>query len=303
MNEGECNAAVVWQDISLRLPRSWELVRYGLNYNRGACTFSDELHERLQLSWDRGMDCPDFGRLLSDLQSREHAAHAPGSNGHREVDFLPLPAIADWHGVVIMQGGRTVTRAACYFAEGRTLVETAVFWQGQRDVHLERAMLANIRVAERGARRKWEALGICAEVPGEMDMVSCRCLPGDTRWCFRGKKTFPLVTIDRIGFSSVWLKEPLRDWLQKRIPKRSSVLRRGTRQTGAGHPLEYLASTRSRGSLGFLVGARVTRNDYACVCPGEQRVYHVVTETTGNDSVLLKIRCSCGELLPFDRHQ
>jgi hypothetical protein len=299
MNAVECNAAVVWQDINLRLPRSWELVRYGLNYNRGACTFSDELHERLQISWQRDTDCPDFGRLLSDLQSKERAAHAAGPNGQSNVEFLPLPAITDWHGVVIMQGGGTVTRAACYFAEQRTLVETAVFWQSERDVHAEHAILSNTRVAERSSRRKWQALGICAEVAAEMDMVSCRCLPGVTQWCFRGKKTFPSVTIDRIGFSSVWLKEPLRDWLQKRIPERSRVLRRETRETRAGHPMENVVSTRSRGHFGFLVGARVTRSDYACVCPDEQRVYHVVTETTGKDSDLLKIRCPCGDLLPY----
>jgi len=291
------DTTVVWQDIEVSVPSSWELVRYGLHYERGVCTFSDELEERLQLSWQRDIGQPDFERLLSDLKSKEHVEDSDDAEQHRVPEFSPLPGPEAWHGVVITRQDGIVTRAARHFGPHKTLVEATVLWQTGRDAETETGVLSSIRVAGKTEWSKWQAFGIWAEVPRAMRLVSCQCLPGKTQWSFQGKKTFPTVAISRVGFASVWLKEPLRDWLQKQVPERSRVLRRVTKQTGAGHSMEQITSTRSRGHLGFLVGAKITRNDYACLCPGEERVYHVVIETTGGTPDLVRLRCRCGDLL------
>lgn len=292
-----CDAKLVWQDIEMSLPRSWEMVRYGMNYDRGACVFFDELDERLLVAWERKAKRPDFDRLCSDLRARETAAYAESPDGRVAPEFLDLAGAGEWRGLAIASGGEVKTRAARYFTEAGALLETTIFWKRERDVGAERALLSAVRPVDSGGWRAWRAFGIDAEIPADMKLVACRCLPGDTQWEFRGRSNYPWTMIRRMAFPDIWLKEPLRDWLQRQPPGGSSEIGRTAHTAGAVHDMTIIATRRARGKLGPVTGARVFRHDYACVCPREKRVYHAATEVTAQAPIQLLLRCECGDLL------
>ena len=301
-----CDTAVVWQGIGVRLPSSWEMVRYGMHNARGVCTFMDELRERLQLSWQRDTDCPDFERLLSDLRAREMLPAGSDDGSPPEVRFEALPADTPWGGVVIVKDGETTTRAARYFEEARTLVEVALFWEDVRDIETEAELLQGVRLEAPSPCRRWLAFGIRAALPAKMQLAECRCLPGSAQLVFHGRAALPSVTMRRLAFPSVWLKHSLADWLAGQLPGQSRILDRSVATPPAGHVLETIRSRHGRGRFGRLFGAMVARSDYACLCPAEQRVYHVAAEAAsgiGRATPLLppvSLGCRCGQLLPVD---
>lgn len=287
---------VVWQDVEARLPSNWELVRFGRHYGRGACTFADPYGERLQVSWQRDTSAPDFARLLSDIRSGAQV-DAAGDAAGPELPIEELTSGEGWQGLVIHRAGHITTRAVRYDASNRALMEVAVQWGDERDAGAEARVLHGLCFLSPADRRPWIAFGISAELPATLPLSECRCLPADVTLGFRGKRKLPAVSIRRMGFVALWLKEPLRDWLGKTVPGPYRVLGDQARTTDAGHALVTL-ETRRRGRLTRpLLGPKASRFDYAVVCPEEQRLYHVVEERTANQPPLVRLSCTCGRLL------
>ncbi|MBN1669711.1 MAG: hypothetical protein JXR37_01680 [Kiritimatiellae bacterium] len=290
----------VWQDILLKTPGNWEMLRYSLTYAGGTCTFSDELEERLQISWQRTAPCPDLERLFSDLRARETTARqADGEANPPPPHFGDLPAAGAWHGFAVSRAGRRTTRAARYFGAAETLVEAAVFSRDADAPDVERGVLASVEALTPKGRRRWEAFGIRAEVPVDLPLAECRCLPADVTLTFRQGDRPPSIVIRRRGFSSVWLAIPLEQWLQEQIPAEFRQTQVDTVESESGHEVVRIAGTRRRRDpLGLLTGGRIRRRDYACHCAAEQRVYHVTTERPDTLDAGLRLRCSCGVILP-----
>ncbi|TFH17855.1 MAG: hypothetical protein E4H02_01730 [Lentisphaerales bacterium] len=291
------DTTTIWQGIEVTTPASWEMLRFGSRRERGACSFSDEFAERLQLSWAREAERPDFERLISDLRAKYETEYADDPGEDPPPDFLDLPAYDHWHGLVIIEGEKHTTRAARYFPETQALVEMTFLWEASRDDSVEHKVLQSVKVHMPSERQRWKAFGIDAEIPGDLRLSACKCLPGDAQLSFAGRRSLPSVTIRRMAFPSVWLKEPLGNWLLNQLPGRSRVQTRNSVATSAGHSVEQIVSIRSRGSLGFLLGLRITRLNQACLCPREQRVYHVATDARREATRLVSLRCECGSLL------
>ena len=294
-------ATTIWQGIRMELPASWEMTRYGKRHESGVCTFMDELHERLQVSWQRTDRPPDLDRLVSDLRSRE-------LTDNKDLDAAPQPEFESfatqtpWHGVAITRGGTSVTRAARYFPGEEILLEIAILWPDRRDMAREEELLRGIQPQPNADRRVWQAFGVQAELPAALHLFDCKCLPGDTELQFQGDGKFPRVTIHRLAFPSVWLKEPLHEWLQGKLPEHTKIERQHSRTTPGGHALERIASRPGRGRLGWLLGLRFYRTDWACLCPEERRVYHVILESVRPDEDLVALHCGCGPMITY-RHK
>ena len=294
--DGRGERRVVWQDVELRLPRSWDMVRFGLHYGRGVCTFADPFAERLQVSWQRDTPPPDFERLLSDLHAAERTGGARG-DADADVRTETLAMGDGWHGLVVERGGGVTTRAARYDASCRALMEAVLFWERERRADIEANLLHHLQFSPAAERRTWQAFGISADVPAGLALADCRCLPADVTLAFRERRSPRSASIRRMGFVTVWLKDPLQDWLRMTVPGPCRVLSALTRATGAGHELAIL-ETRRRGRLSRpLVGRKPSRFDYAAVCSAEQRLYHVVEVRPPSQPPLIRLSCACGPIL------
>jgi len=266
------------------------MVRYGMRRRQGACTFADPWGERLQLAWQRNAPRPDLERLLSDLRARESVASEDDDPRMRDLHE------GAWQGLVIEREGMTVTRAVCHDASEPGLLELTISWRDGYDEQREKAMLASTRYVPAQEFTTWQAFGIAARIPSRYELAECRCLPGDARLGFRAGKALPSLTLRRLGFTSVWLRQPLADWLAQQLPARSRRACRDREETPAGHALEVLHSRHRLRGLRQLLAGSVPRADYACLCPAEQRVYHVVEEGAAEER-RFSLRCACGELL------
>jgi len=284
----------IWQDIEIRLPADWEMTRFGRRYEQGACTFSDALHERLQLAWQRTASCPDLARLLSDLKAKESAAAGKAGSVH----MTELAGPDGWIGFALRRDRTTTTRAARYFEDAATLIEVTLSWQGRRDKTLEEELLGHVRVLCPSDWRAWRAFGIDAEVPTALHLAECRCLPGNAELVFRSARPHPSVTIRRLGFPSAWLKQKLSDWLKTRIPEPFTATARRAETVQPGHELVHITSVRPKGHLGKITRKQTWRHDWASLCPREERVYHVSAETDTANERPARLRCACGALLP-----
>jgi len=280
------------------MPCEWEMVRYGMRYERGACVFADPYGERLQLAWQRETDRPDLERLVSDLRAKE-------KDEDSAAETEPITCPDDWTGLIVRKGDACTIRAARYIAPHRTLVEAALLpGRAGAATPLNRTVTApaatileSIRLLPASPFRRWEAFGIHVEVRTDLVLDGCHFLPGDVTLRFKGPRALPSLSIRRLAFPAVRIKEPLGDWLRKQLPARSRVLSRDTRTEDGPHPLARLRSRRSRGPFGFLLGLRIARQDVACLCPREKRVYHAVVETARRaGESLLRWHCECGAL-------
>lgn len=286
----------IWQDIDVHLPANWEMVRFGLHYARGACTFADEFGERLQLSWQRDVDRPDMDRVVSDLRAQASLEQGQAGADTGGAHFESLPASSPWRGLVTFDDGQATTRAVNYFAGNRTLLETTVFWRDDRSQARERKLLEDIHPVPPAALREWRAFGISATIPANLPLVTCRCLPGKIELAFKGPKSLPSLTIRRLAFVSAWLKGTQGEWLRKSIPAQLRIRGKRTYTSGPGHPIDVV-TTRCGDVLSRLGLRRSVRTDYAVVCPEEQRMYHVTEENRAGAPRMLTLRCECGELL------
>ncbi|NQT94512.1 MAG: hypothetical protein HQ559_17280 [Lentisphaerae bacterium] len=288
-----CDERVVWQDIEFQVPHGWEMLRWGLQYERGLCVFWDRADERLQLSWQRDAACPDFERLLSDLRAQEAAAHAADPEQHPAAEWLPLPAVSSWHGCVMCQDGELTTRAACYVPELRTLVEVGICWGSDRVPELESELLSRIRVRSPRALRTWRALGLHAEVPSDLRLAACHCLPGGVSWRFQDRRGRRTAAMERLAFPSTRITTTLRDWLAKQLPPRYKPVRRLAAPKRGSHAIEVIES-RCLPSLSPLAW-RIRHMDAATLCPRESRLYHWSAQSCSGPVPEIALECLCGE--------
>ena len=289
----------VWQGIEVHLPAAWELIRYGSDYRRGVCLFADEFAERFQLAWQREMDRPDLDRLMSDIKAKELTTPTAEGGGLAPTCAL-WPAFGPWRGVTARQGDAVRTRAVCYRAEERLLLETAAFWNRTPEIETEHAILGSIRVHAREDWRPWEAFGIRAEVSTALGLTACRCVPADAELTFRGPRPRPWASVRRMGFVRAWLREPVADWLKAKLPEGWKLLSADASEIAAGHPSARMTAAARRGLLGLAASGHARRQELAVLCPSEQRLYHVIQEFDQDPApALLKISCACGKsLLP-----
>lgn len=286
---------ILWQGLQLDIPRSWEMVRYGLAYARGLCAFADPYRERLLFAWQRDCEQPEFGRLISDLAASARAAADDDDRASVAIETPDLPE--GWHGLVIADGHETRTRAARYFEPQRILVEITIFWPDVRDTETEYRVFDGMDVAESGPWRSWRAFGIAADVPEALFLQDLRCLPADVTLTFgRHKRRHPRLTVRRMGFVDIWLKGPLEDWLAGQL-KGWRIRSRETRPSSAGHAVCWMTASRHRPAPAGLLGLRLRRRDAAVLCPAEQRVYHVSIVDGRRSSRTPGLACSCGALL------
>jgi hypothetical protein len=289
-----CDERVVWQDIELDVPRSWEMLRQGLRFDRGLSVFWDRSEERLQLAWQREAAAPDFGRLLSDLKARELAAHAANPDETPKPEWIPLPVLRPWHGVVIRQGDRLTTRAACYVPDMRTMIEVGICWGTDRRPDLEAGLLSGIRALPPQAIRTWRAMGLHAQVPAELPLTACHPLPGGVVWVFQDRQGRRMASVERLAFPGIRLQASLSDWLLQQRPPRFKADGRSFATSRSPHPFEVAASTCwfSHHPAAW----RVRRCDAACVCPAEARVYHWWSQASRGPLPEVAVACACGPL-------
>jgi hypothetical protein len=289
-----CDERVIWQDIELEVPHSWEMLRQGLLYDRGLSVFWDRAEERLQLAWQRKAEPPDFGRLLSDLKARESAAHAAHPDTTPKPEWIPLPAVPAWHGIVLRQGDRLTTRAARYDPAGRTLLEVGICWGTAREPDLEAQLLSGVRLHPPQARRTWRAMGLHAQIPWDLNLTACHSLPGGVVWTFQDRRGRRTASVQRLAFPDVRLQSSLRDWLLKQLPPRFNAGRQQAATTPAPHPFEIVDSTCW---LCHTPAAwRVRRCDAACICSAEARIYHWSTQACRGPLPTVELTCACGPL-------
>lgn len=284
----------------MRLPSSWEMIRYGLRYRAGTCVYADPYTDRFHLAWERETHPPPIDRVLSDMRAYERKA-VPGDNPEG-LHFTPLPSHGAWQGWVVRGPGIHKARAVRWWPEFRVLLEATfpVLEQGQDAAEL----LNGITVRPPAPISSWQCFGLRVEVASSFSLAQCRCLPGDVELHFQDSSRRALVRVRRMAFPSVWLRRPLTEWLRGQRPRPWHIEHLRPELGRKGHEMAVMVLR--RGLLWRLVpGARDWRRvEVACVCEAEKHAYHGVAEFSAavRDRVRVRARCPCGDWFDADRH-
>ena len=272
-------------------PRHWELTRSsGPDEQMGRCSFSDRLHERLDVRWRGVKYVPEMAKLLAQHRKKK------GVEEGQDVTDLEAPP-QPWVGVLRGDKDAATCQAGRCFRDHRLLAEVTMVWPGQRDAELENAILAGIEPQDPHADvRRWQALGISMDIGAEFDLRNAGSKVGLVRWVFATEsKRDGQLTVERFAMPDTWLKTPLRDWLVKELPADHRLVRQDPVTVGA-HRGEQLTSHRRIGTVSALRGLREVRLTRAWVCPVESRLYRLTFQAVSRDEEVplpesVQVRC------------
>ena len=255
-----------WQGLQVDHPPDWELVRVSGPGEPGQCLFADRHFQRLEVRWQVLGFAPRLELLIDKYRKADSkAGRSEPLEGH----------LAEWRGLVRHTPRGSVLQAARTIPQQRLLVEATIVWPEKREVELERAILSSIAAMPRGPTQSWQAMGLSATVPGELDLRSLSAKVGRVRWEFSaGGRPLPRIAVERLAMPEYWLKGPLRDWLVQEVPSGHKVLCQDLAPWN-NHRAERLITRSWAGTLAALRGRRQMRLDLAWQCQIENRVYHL----------------------------
>lgn len=272
-----------WRGITFSHPAEWEpAILCGPN-DPGRCTLVDRRFQRMQLHWEVLEQPPDL-RVTYEQLRKSHSDHPTSW----------LTDVPGWTGLVRAEPGGKVVHAGKFFPDERFLVQVVLTWPDGRDAELERAVLASIAPAGKTDPVLWQAMGLAATVPAELELASAKHLVGRIEWDFRrSSRPAAGLTVERIGMSRHWLTSPLGEWLAGQQPKGFRIVRESLVSCG-GHDGYEVVSWRS-GLVAAAVGKGEHRLDRAWRCDRQERIYRLAYRRRGPSEIQwpagLEVRC------------
>lgn len=258
----------IWRDLRLELPDDWEMLQFTKDRNEGKCAFGDRNQFRLEMNWQTVPGRPDFDRMLSDY------SHKLAEQGVLEEP--ETRTTGDWRGIEGRGDCGVSSRYGRYFPDAGLLMELVFLWPGEVETNLQRAILssAGVEQATEEDRARWRCFGMDIMATKEMALTECNVQPALARMKFgTDAPAADSEWFERMGMVENWLKEPVRNWLNRRDPEGLRDPRRWTGSTGSGHSVEFTS-----GAMLTRVFPRIRRvaRDFhgaAWICPSDGRLY------------------------------
>lgn len=256
----------VWRNLRFELPRDWEMLQFSRRSETGSCLFADRHAYRFELNWRRVAGAPDFARMLDDY-ARQLAPETPG----QVVRVQQAP----WLGLAGTFEGVATSRFGRFLPGEKYLVEAVFLWPRERDLPLERQVLASLDELPRDEQwQRWRAFGLDCRGSAGLELQTCEVQPAAAHLVFAPKgNSLRTEDFSRWGMVEHWLRTGVEDWLAARRPRQATQIATGQRRLG-DHQV-YFVSARVPGRL---LG-RCHYQAAAWVCPRDRRLYCVATVT------------------------
>jgi len=270
----------VWRGIRIEVPDDWEMLLFSRRREAGRCAFADRYQFRLELSWREGNARPDMERMLSDYLAKLRLdGTLPDAHEVRNGPFRGIEGHQE--GVPTSRFGLYVERATC-------LVELVFLWPGERDLDLERTILASVEAELPWANRlqHWRAFGLDVLTPQGLSLKECRNEPANAALTFADPRSQTIERFTRLGLVDEWLDRPLEDWLRSQVPRDTTIASTDT-TTESGHEMVVLAGSRRPGFLRRAAPYVAA----AWRCPEDGRLYAL--SSTGPQAPPIGHRLSC----------
>lgn len=259
----------IWRDFRIEVPDAWEMLSYSCNPESGRCAFADRYQYRLELSWQRAVQPPDFDRLVQDSCGRL------SQQGVQEEELTPLTWGA-WRGLEAWQNNWASTRVARHFGGEECLLELVFLWPGRPDEALARTIVASVAPTppSPAGTRRWRAFGMDLEVPEGLTLQTCEALPAQAELVFAAGKQE--MRYGRRGLVQEWLRGSIADWLRLQLPAgaESDELPQTTQYEE--HSITSLSARHRPVGLWNLFAPAVHYAAAAWLCPSDNRLYSII---------------------------
>ncbi len=257
-----------WLGLSLRVRRDWQIVRHGLNRQRGRMTFIDRTHQRLLVSWARLKKPLDLDRVFEDYRARDR-------ENDEHCQITPLAGPEPWEGYRRSRTDQTITRAGMIdpTREPGLWVEMTFTWPDEIDEALEQVILSSVRVNPEPAddeRYRTRAFRLDARVPGKWELTKVEPKPADVTFTYqRGRAT---LMIQRLGMLESWYDGDAHQWIRKTVPR---PIERFDAVRFAGHSATLGDSWEKNRPIGRLLKLVRRRRDVVWQCEQDRALYRL----------------------------
>lgn len=262
---------IEWNDLRLSVPDDWEVVRYGLDPDRGRLVFVDRRRERCELCWTRCKSEPDIDRLLEDYRGRMQAEVG-------EVGFVS--AGAGWVGIRERKPDRTLTRVVRFDRGSGRLVELVVVsLDADPGAALVQKLAEGCVVVGDGTQaRCWSAFGLRVEAPPGLRLVRAEVRPAETRFELgrpgARERKGPRFYVRRSGLASSWFQGDLSAHA-RRVAEGMRIAAR-EEQSHSGHAAIGFSGLEATPPLVRWLGRARPMTGLCWACEDENAVYSLV---------------------------
>lgn len=281
-----------WRNIEMMHPAGWEMTFASPASITPQIILSDRRYERLKMQWRQLSYTPELARVIAREQDEAKSVTI-------------LTSVPDgWHGLVASYEHGLVIHAGKFFPETKTLAEIILFWNKERNKHIENKIMESIRPLPPSIPDcMWEAMGIKAKIPSECTLSKFTAEAGQITWNFMyGTKSKKEIIISYHPILSVIFPQQKITWetIKEFVEVNTRLSGQKTLQaepyTYNGHTgvrIEY--SVIAKG-IKRLIGYKDRVVELAWACPVEERLYrlfipfdeyHVLSEK-------LSVKC-CGD--------
>ena len=257
-----------WAGLEVSCPPDWEVSHLSGKSFSGQIILSERVYQRLEITWRPLKHPPDIRLTMERFRSK--------TTSQAQLRELSTSA-RNWLGMVATgDDGGCVVRAGRYFSDSKVLVELTLGWPKGRDKQLEAEVLGSIDIQKaKTVKRRWQAMGISVDIPGEFDIAVTSFKVGRIAWTFHTARFFtPILIIERLAAPSEWLGGRLAEWLKDQLPPRTKVVSEEQIECNRHGGCEIIS--RKRAGLGYaLIGLARVGVERAWVCPAENRLYRL----------------------------
>ncbi len=258
----------IWRNISLELPKEWELLLFSKKRKAGSLTFADRKKYRLQLAWRELSGQPDIPRMARDYASQLLAKDAQSRPQAERV--------AGWWAIGHRSEGMSSTRYVRFFIEQNLLVEAiAPPTPLARDGRISEEVLqsVNLETHHMDGLDEWSAFGMLWQAPGCWELTSAQVQPASVTLEFAPEKEKGMYDrVTRRGMVRHWLKGSVAEWLKLQIPSNAERVVEATlesegvkRWSVSG---QVKPSSWGQGAQGWRKFSAL-----AWICPGDGRLF------------------------------
>jgi hypothetical protein len=283
-----------WRNIEMLCPAEWEMTFSSSPADTPRIILSDRRYERLKMQWRQLSYTPELSRVIEKHQDEvEHVTI---------LNSLP----EGWYGTIAPCGSGSVIHAGKFFSKTKMLVELILFWNKQREKHIEEKIMESIHPVSSSVQScLWEAMGMKVKIPSECTLSAFNAEAGQILWKFMygDKKSKKEVIICRIALLRAIFPQPdiswedLKAFIESQANPRKSRIARAESSTYNGHTaVRIVWLTIPDGMIKRLTGYKNKIVEVAWACPVEEKIYrlsipfedcHVLSEK-------LHVKC-CGD--------
>ncbi len=268
---------IEWMGLRLSVPPDWQVVRHGIDPEKGRLVLVDRRRQRLQLVWTRLDAAPDLEHMLDDHRAREleHDASA---------EFSPMPDTPGWVGLRReLDAGGAMVRAARYDAPTRRLLEAVLTCDvnDTDDAALTRGVLGDIKaVCDPADARRFCLFDLDVAAPPHWRLSKTQVQPADVTFRFTEhdgdppRPTRNEAAIRRRGMADVWDAGDHEKLLRRQEP--DAAFEFGPAQYH-GAPATMGLSLEPGKRYARLMGKLRDRRDLVWSSPAENAVYQITT--------------------------